>query len=74
MNSKSIPEPWSKKKINSLRLLVKLMDQGYLFTYDLISARLFEEVMQLNLCAVFDQKYKERFEVIHEFPAQEDYP
>jgi hypothetical protein len=56
-NPKSITEPLSKKKINSLRSLVKLMEQGYLFTYALISAKLFGEVMQLDLCAVFDQIY-----------------
>jgi hypothetical protein len=48
--------------------------QGYLFTYVLLSARLFEEVMQLGLFAVLNQIYYERFEVIHEFPTQEDYP
>ena len=48
--------------------------EGYLFTYVLLSARLFEEVMQLDLFAVFNQIYYERFEVVHEFPTQEDFP
>ena len=30
--------------------------------------------MQLDLLAVFNQIYYKRFEVIHEFPTQEDYP